>query len=314
MLGFRFVHVLFALGAGLLPAGRAAAAPILEYRFDGTGTSAASTGTNTTPLLFLNAAGVAADLHGAPGSGVTGGLGLATSATDRAFDNSAATAMGNIGTGGLATHAADLDAIDGFTSFTLSGWFRTAGTAPYNGFARLFVNRNATNGFHLLAGDVGGEMRPAVDANEAADVAGWADTQTWVFFAMTYNGTLTSNNVNLYKGYRNSAEAGGSPNVSLVSTITINSGPVGNDTAVLQVGNRTARDRPFDGFLDNFRIHGTQTANDASGALTLAQLEAIRFADMNPIPEASPAWLLTLAAAAALMVHPFRRAAAPTRR
>jgi hypothetical protein len=37
MLGFRFVHVLFAMGAGLLPIGPAAAAPILEYRFDGTG-------------------------------------------------------------------------------------------------------------------------------------------------------------------------------------------------------------------------------------------------------------------------------------
>src|SRR5205085_5209175 len=70
--------------------------PIFEYRFNETGTSAASTGLDPSPLTFQNSSGVISDLHSAAGLGVSGQVG------DRAFDNTASTAMGDTGTGGLA--------------------------------------------------------------------------------------------------------------------------------------------------------------------------------------------------------------------
>src|SRR3990167_3976532 len=79
---------------------------ILEYKFDETGTTAPSTGSDATAVTLRNSAGVATDLHSADGLGVSGVTG------DRAFDNTASTSMG--GSGGRADQA-DLAAIDTLT-------------------------------------------------------------------------------------------------------------------------------------------------------------------------------------------------------
>jgi hypothetical protein len=69
-------------------------------------------------------------------------------------------------------------------------------------------------------------------------------------------------------------------------------GTIANNTAGLTVGNYadTSIQRPFDGLLDNMRIFGSTT--DASGALSLAELETIRAADI--IPEPGAVWLLLI--------------------
>src|SRR5215217_7435617 len=65
------------------------AAPIVEYRFNGTGTSAASTGNDTTSVNFFDGTNSPANLYGPAGSGVSGQAG------DLAFDNRASTGMGS---------------------------------------------------------------------------------------------------------------------------------------------------------------------------------------------------------------------------
>lgn len=277
--------------------GQATPIPLVEYGFNETGLTAPSSGSAAgAGLSFFNAAGTAADLHGAAGGGVGGDLvGHAQFGLDRAFDNTASTAMGNAGVGGLANTSADVNAIDALTSFTLSGWFKTEGATGITGFARLFVNESGNVGMHLLGGDVAGELRPKVDNVELGtpDVQGYGDTQKWVFFAFTYDGTLTANNALFYKGYRNASESGVNPfQVSLIETRTMNVGAVAQDTSVLMIGNRTGtRDRPFDGFLDNMRIHGS--ASDASGALSLVDLEDLRAGDVL-VPEPGSASLFAL--------------------
>src|SRR3990167_756004 len=64
---------------------------ILEYKFDETGTTAPSTGSNTTAVTLQNSGGAATDLHSADGLGVSG------SAGDRSFDNTAPSSMGGSG-------------------------------------------------------------------------------------------------------------------------------------------------------------------------------------------------------------------------
>jgi hypothetical protein len=267
--------------------------PLVEYLFNETGVLAPSTGADSSAAATLglfNSANVPTDLHGAAGSGVGGDLaGHALFGLDRAFDNSAATAMGNAGTGGLAVTPADLQTVDALPAFTLSGWFKTAGAAGISGFARLVVDELSNQGLHLLGGDLAGELRPKVDATELStpDVQGFGDTQTWVFFAFTYDGSLASNNARFYKGYRQASESGLSPfAVTLMETRSINSGPVADNTTPLQIGNRIGFDRPFDGYLDNLRIHGQ--------ALTLTELEGLREGDVRLIPEPGTAGLFVL--------------------
>jgi hypothetical protein len=275
--------------------GTLCAAPIFEYTFNSTGNTSPSTGTDTTPVEFYNASNTAADLHSAAGLGVAGDIvGHQLFGIDRAFDNSASTAMGNAGTGGLARHAADNESIDTLSSFTLSGWFKTAEAAGINGFARLIFNRSGSpaTGFHLIGGGSAGTLRPAVDGTELSpDVGGFNATQTWVFFAMTYDGTQTVDNAKFYRGYRSSAEAalfGHSEALTLIDTRSLAQGAVNDNNFRLQIGNQDARDRPFDGYLDNIRIDGAQTG--AGGVLSANDLEARRLGDITPVPEPST-WL-----------------------
>jgi hypothetical protein len=57
----------------------------------------------------------------------------------------------------------------------------------------------------------------------------------------------------------------------------------------LFIGNSTASaDRPFDGYIDEFRVWGRRNENvnpDPSGALTLEELETVRQYDIDPVLE-----------------------------
>lgn len=276
------------------------AATILQYSFNETGNTAASTGTNTTAVTMRNDAGTATDLHGPAGSGVTG------ITADRAFANLSPNTHGSAAsaaTNGFRADQADLNAIDQLQSFTLSGWFKTetaealAGKTP-----RLFWNHNDSSaGFNLQFFSGSEDLKLDVDDNSTfVNTAGnqYADKQAWVFFAVTYDGTVTSNNIKFYKGYRTDAEAKlgttqTTAQTKLISTHTLNRGTVGTETIGLVLGNRTAGDRPFDGYLDEMRIDG---GSGASNALTLAQIEAIRVTAVN-LPEPSSFVLASVAGA-----------------
>lgn len=288
--------LVFAGLAAVPPLASAAPPPIFEYRFNDTGVSTLSTGTNTALLNFFNGAGAAADLH-AINLGV-GGVG------DTAFDNRASAVMGAAGPGGRGQHSADDNSIDTLLSFTLQGWFMTEGTTPIGNDAQLINNgwslRAQSNG-NLDLQVQGTAGITDVQSAGAFNITGtYTPTQSWVFFAVTYDGSLTSNNVNFYQGAQASS-------VVLVSTQSLNQGAAVQEAGPLAVGNfSSSSERPFDGLMDNVRIFGSQSDN--SGVLTLAELEVYRVADVNNVPE--PSSIFLVAAGGGLMALARRRPAA----
>lgn len=273
-------------------AGSTRAALLLEYKFNETGTTAIAGGTlaGSAPTLTLQVnGGTPTDLHSASGTGVSGLPG------DRAFNNSASVSMG--GNGGRAIHASDFDGIDGLASYTWSGWFNVATQVTNN--ARFMESRSTGQGWLLFATGASGLMNLQLNGVSAAvSTAGYGlNANQWVFFAVTYDGTLASNNVNFYKGTTST------PVVQIGSTVSLNGGTVINDSAALVIGNSTSTGSPlgfnraFDGFLDNMRIHG---AADNSGVLSLGDLEALRAADVIPEPSTVSLGLAGMLALSAL--------------
>lgn len=286
-----------ALVAGLSHgASSAHAAHTLGYLFNdapGSATAAADgSAAMTAPALNIVGPGVI----GPDGTGVSGQQG------DRAFNNSAATSMGGTvnSSGGRGTHAADFEAIDNFTSFTVAGWFKTASTAPIGGNAVLVANRSGVAGFSIHGDpNVPGNLVLAID-NGSNSSAGFGATGEWVNFAVTYDGTALQPgpNVFFYVGGVNTP-------LTLVGSGTNTNGsgndPVDNETAALSLGARvlfgTVDADPFDGLLDNIRIWGN--------VVPLAALEAARVTDVGAVPE--PAGLALAAIGGVAMTQLRRR-------
>jgi hypothetical protein len=271
-----------------VPASAALITPIFEYRFNEVGNAALSTGSDVTPAAFLDAAGAPADLHSADQLGVSGLAG------DRAFDNTASSAMGRAGTGGRAQQAADNDSIDALKSFTLTAWYKTDTATNFQNGAQLFNNGNS--GF-LVNAEGGGTPRLTADGSAAPAIteAGNATTgltQQWVFLAISYDSMQTTQNVKFYAG-TTVAE------VSLYATRDYAFQP-GDNTIALSLGNATGNNiRPFDGFMDNMRIFGSKT--DSSGVLTLDDLMVVRAADLSNSPIPEPSTALTLLSGAGML-------------
>ncbi|MEZ6073104.1 MAG: hypothetical protein R3C10_23265 [Pirellulales bacterium] len=226
------------------------AAPILEYKFNDSGATTASSGTAPGEYLNLvygldtNASapfpfdsttpGFAPyDFHGEAGSGVSG------LASDRALDNTFA-APGPMGPeGGWAINTSST-VLQGLESFTISGWYNRepvvdGGVGTGGGIAIFFTPvtqslpggllDNPPNGFGLrwnnsgtFRYDLSGNgLTPDGSANT------WTDEGIWVFFAETYD--ATTGEMNLYRGFRNAEEAGPNPaEVTLVATMDVSSG------------------------------------------------------------------------------------------
>lgn len=175
-----------------------------------------------------------------------------------------------------STDSALETALDDLQSFTIMGWFNTKDeNVQIGNNARLF-NRNG--GIAVLA-NPNGLLRLGVDGGWISSGQYlWGSSNTWVFFAISYDGTQTADNVKFYRGYTNWTDA------ALVSTVTLDKGIVtgGNSTPIV-VGNNyyseTGADKPFDGYLDEFRIYGSK--DDATGALDVNGISDY----MNNVPE-----------------------------
>ncbi|MDR1279396.1 MAG: LamG domain-containing protein [Opitutaceae bacterium] len=287
--GIRFIHamllaVTLATGAVSVFAAVTVPAPLLEFLFNeasgttttGTTTTGTGSGSTGTVATYQDSTGAAASLHSADTFGVSGQAG------DYAFDNTASTGMGSAGTGGRV-YAGNVATAQGLTSFTLQGWFYS--DTQINGAARLLDDQSGgAQGFGLRADNNAGRLVLTVNStSSAASAASYTQTNQWVFFAVTYDGSQTSSNVNFYIGTTTSG-------VSLVGTHTLNAGQSQANLLPLVIGNSTGsnnasniNNRPFDGYLDNIRVYGS--VNDNTGVLGIAQLEAIRSSDVTPVPE-----------------------------
>ncbi|WP_428308482.1 LamG-like jellyroll fold domain-containing protein [Lacipirellula sp.] len=272
----------------------AQSAHLLGYQFNDAQGSAVAVpdGSVAGTAPALNIFGPA--VIGASGSGVSG------VPSDRALDNSAAASMGGTinSSGGRGTHATDFDAIDGLTSFTIAGWFKTASTSPIGGNAVLVANRSGVSGFSVHGDpNVPGNLVLAVDNNSNSS-AGFGATGEWVNFAVTYDGTALQPgpNVFFYAGGINAS-------LALVGSGTNTNGsgndPVDNEAAALSFGARvlfgTTDADPFDGLLDNFRIWDS--------VIPLSTLEPLRLSDIAAVPEPASLALATLAGCAVILIR-----------
>jgi len=242
-------------------------APIVELLFNETGTNAADTGSSFNKALFTDANGAIADLHSGKGLGVSG------VPEDRAFDNSTSTGMGSNGSGGHALQAYD-DSVDGLLSLTLQGWFKA--DSAIGSLARVFAKQAGNTGFLLLATSSGALSLEINNVASTISSGKYSEVGQWVFFAVSYDGTATSNNVKFYKGSLANP-------VTLLETRSLNQGRAVTNSSGVSYANANGLQRPLDAFVDNFRIFGSKT--DGRGALTTPQLEWFRNKDIQSVTD-----------------------------
>ncbi|MDZ4819548.1 MAG: LamG-like jellyroll fold domain-containing protein [Planctomycetota bacterium] len=278
-----FCGMLFVGLAVCSAAPEARASHTLGYLFDETGVTATADGSAAAiaPMLFLEGGnGLSSDLHGEPGSGVSGLPG------DRALDLTSTSGMGMSG-GGRGRHAmapngfnADFDAIDSSTAFTIAGWFKTDSTEQIGMNAVLVSNApllsfGPQGGFVLQGGNTPGSLSLGVNTaalsnvNRVQSSPAFGATESWVNFAVTYDGTQTTNNVRFFRGTPDSP-------LVLTDTLTLNAGVVGENNFPLIIGNTEANLNGFDGFLDNIRIWNE--------VIPLSALRTIGETDVVPEP------------------------------
>ncbi len=189
------------------------------------------------------------------------------------------------------------------TSFTITGWFNVAATINNSANILNMFNNSTTNGIVLSAGDgvLTLQVNNGSDAIHSPYTTGYYGTGQWVYFAVTYNGTLSTNNVDFYWG-TTSADA------TLVSggTLTLANGSTSLSGAALGIGNTSsgAANRPFDGSLDDVELFGA--ASGSSGALTQTELEAVQSGDLLDVPEPGTTALIC-AGSALFLVCGWRR-------
>ena len=177
--------------------------------------------------------------------------------------------MGSSGSGGRARQPYD-DATDGLVSITLQGWFKAS--SVIGSLARIFAKQSGNTGFLLLATGSGVLSLEINNVARSISSGQYSEIGQWVFFAVTYDGTATTNNVRFYKGSTITP-------VALLETRTLNQGKAATNNAGVTYANADGLQRPLDGFLDNLRIFGSKT--DGRGAMTASQLEWFRNKDVQ---------------------------------
>lgn len=159
-------------------------------------------------------------------------------------------------------------------SFTICGWARPISLDVGSGGNRIAFNLNYNRDGFDLVHLWDGRLRLAVnewpDRVKNDSSPDKLEVGKWTFFAVSYDGTRSSDNVLWYFGAPKTA-------VALDRKTSYSAGPTGAGSGVLTIGNynptihRHGTDRQFRGQLHGIRILGSRTGSD--GALSR---EAIR--------------------------------------
>ena len=203
---------------------------------------------------------------------------------DYALNNTAASAQG--GTGGVALSPAGNLNLGTLSQFTLTAWIKPAAdfsTMASGEYPRIFMagatpayDTSVANGTALL-GYNAGELQFTVNTGNVITPSTVLTGSDWVFVAVTYDSTVSANNVNVYIGSRTATPA-------VVSTQTLAQGPVAfGPNAYAYLLNRSKFDRAFDGWGDDFRIF--------SGVLSQSELETVRASALSATAPAATAAL-----------------------
>jgi len=234
---------------------------------------------------FDEASGDALDTGSAPAAngtliGATSRTADTPTGTGRAIDFTVPPAPGDLN----YVDMGDVAKVDALQSFTLTTWVNLQADPVGNprlqakqdvgpDFGGFSWNINTPNEGDKTAGNfklglfIGGENGfgfAQTDADTGAD-------GIWKFFAVTYDGTVATNNMIFYQG------ATDAPLSQFGSTFNVAAGPVASVTAPFQLGHTFAADTANTappGFLDDARIY--------SGILSPEELEAIRQENAPP--------------------------------
>lgn len=155
------------------------------------------------------------------------------------------------------------------TSFTLSGWIKLSGTG---GRVMSTGGGAAEGGFDLYLNSSKLQLR--VDGTDATATGDTSLGTNWVYFAVTYDGTLTGANVQYY--------IGDGTNLTADGLTTINKAAVDNSSYALEIGNHPFLNRNMQGYLDNIRVYGGTSTNGIASVALLT--EAMQYDDVPPPP------------------------------
>ena len=260
-----------------------AAQKILDYSFNDVGPQTASGrgAVEAMPLDMLSKDGQPMDLRSEDGEGVSGKPG------DKSLNLTSADAMGGDELGGrgpVASASNETDLFGGLQSYTISGWLKCEG-AEVERVARL-INFSTSTETHekralldLMSTITPGSLLLAVrpDGDLPEDIVnkskgGFKNKGGWMFFAVTYSQNETGDGtVQFYAGSDGSSVTPCGSVAARAATPPLPSR--------VNVGNTRTRTKPFKGWLDNIRVHGSR--NDASGALSQEELEELRLKDVE---------------------------------
>ncbi len=157
-------------------------------------------------------------------------------------------------------------ALNGLSSFTVTGWFNTGNSISlksYTGFlgrlGQLYV-RSYDDYSRLVLG--------VNNKWTAADPAiAYPEQNKWVFWAVSYDGSISSNNVKWYKGTLASG-------LQYLKSNSLDAGVLNNSDGQLAIGNLLpSGSYSFSGLTDEIRIFGSKI--DSSGFITFDVLEEI---------------------------------------
>jgi hypothetical protein len=226
--------------------------PVVEFTFDSPDLQQTSSGTAAAQGEVTPPGRI-----GRPGSGVSG------KAEDRAFDNTGANGMG-----GRATEDAsglfsvpEVAGAQGMRTMTVALWFKTAVGEKLGSGVRLAMLGNA---WSVLSGAPGrSELSISGTPSAKSAVDDYAEEEEWVFLAITFD--VGSKTVGFFKGTSQDP-------VKEVGVVTDYSVGMNNSPGPLMIGNTPTLNRPFNGYLDNFRLW--------RAILDISDLEALRRSDL----------------------------------
>lgn len=229
---------------------------LARWRFDEAGTTAPDTTTNHADLE-LRKGGAASDLHGPPGSGVSG------QPWDRAF---AANLLSSGNGVAVLPNPQAHPSWQALSGLTFCGWFKMT-VVPSASSRRIFHwvgDQPIELWWPWSAGVLELKVGSTSFSKNAILTQDDVDQARWVFLSVTYTGGQTTNGVKFYRGTTTEpvqlfSEAGNTTGTGVIA----NTG-AGN----FHLGNTANADRINPGQIDDFRVY--------SRALTVSELELVR--------------------------------------
>jgi hypothetical protein len=264
----------FSLAVLLVAPLAAGQTPLLRYTFDeATSGTQNATDSGTAPLADGTLVSNATRTTNTPGGSGSGNI----------------AALDLTGTNPKAVNAGDVDKLDGLTKLTLTSWINLSGS-PANGnriMAKQFTTSANFDGFSFAFSNPSNGAANISASNFQLNLAlggtnGFAfsttgvdmgASNTWVFVAVTYDGSASTGNLQFYSGTPAGAVA------TLGTLKDAAAGPLVANANEFHVGASSASTTSAPIRLDDTRVYGD--------VLSLSQLESVRQEGLVPEPTAA---------------------------